>query len=220
MAFEPLKIPNPLPSFRQAKWFQARAQTRQSCVILLRVLREFSRRVPAWGALSPFAMELLVERVLASAGPPLPPGDAFRRVFEAVAGGLLLSPGRPGLADPCEKEPTDAAANLSEQQREDITSSAQHALRLIAFRQIHKVLGVSEALAAVGIKGGALAGRKGRKRRREDPAEAAGVASATRVDGDGQNEKKRATSESESKAAEALPDGPPPASQPSSESAV
>jgi zinc finger RNA-binding protein len=33
-------------------------------------------------------------------------------------------------------------ANLSEQQKEDLTSSAQHALRLIAFNKIHKVLGM------------------------------------------------------------------------------
>jgi len=69
------------------------------------------------------------------------PGDALRRVFEALASGILL-PGGPGLYDPCEKEPTDAASSLTNQEREDITASAQHALRLIAFRQIHKVLGM------------------------------------------------------------------------------
>ena len=50
--------------------------------------------------------------------------------------------GGPGLYDPCEKEASDAAAGLTQQEREDITASAQHALRLIAFRQIHKVLGM------------------------------------------------------------------------------
>lgn len=44
--------------------------------------------------------------------------------------------------DPCEKDPVDALAGLSAQAREDITASAQHALRLVAFRQIHKVLGM------------------------------------------------------------------------------
>lgn len=65
----------------------------------------------------------------------------FRRVFEALAGGILL-PDSPGFLDPCEKEPMDAARDLSSQEREDITSSSQHALRMIAFRQIHKVLGI------------------------------------------------------------------------------
>ena len=44
--------------------------------------------------------------------------------------------------DPCEKEKADAAASLTAQQREDITASAQHALRLITFKNIHKVLGI------------------------------------------------------------------------------
>lgn len=62
--------------------------------------------------------------MLSSAGQPQSPGDALRRVMEAVASGILL-PGGPGLLDPCEKEPTDAAGNLTLQQREDVTASAQ-----------------------------------------------------------------------------------------------
>ena len=85
-----------------------------------------------------------MEKVLNSAGVPLSSGDALRRVFEALAGGILL-PDSPGFLDPCEKEPTDAAQELTSQEREDITSSSQHALRLITFRQVHKVLGM-EAL--------------------------------------------------------------------------
>lgn len=69
-------------------------------------------------------MELMCEKVIASAGQHLSPGDALRRVFEALASGLLL-PGSPGLLDPCEKDPIDAASPLSAQEREDITASAQ-----------------------------------------------------------------------------------------------
>lgn len=36
-------------------------------------------------------IELLVEKVLSSLGAPLSPGDAVRRVFEAVASGILFS---------------------------------------------------------------------------------------------------------------------------------
>ncbi|MGH0170749.1 UNVERIFIED_CONTAM: hypothetical protein FKN15_059699 [Acipenser sinensis] len=87
------------------------------------------------------AMELLVEKAISSAAGPLSPGDALRRVFECISSGILL-PGGPGLVDPCEKNPTDTLTSVSVQQREDITSSAQFALRLLAFRQIHKVLGM------------------------------------------------------------------------------
>lgn len=79
------------------------------------------------------AMELLTEKVLSSAGQPQSPGDALRRIMEALASGLLL-PGGPGLLDPCEKEPTDAAGKLSPQEREDITASAQ-----VISQILHKV---------------------------------------------------------------------------------
>ncbi|XP_054717148.1 zinc finger RNA-binding protein-like isoform X2 [Uloborus diversus] len=130
-----------LAALRHAKWFQARASGLQSCVMVIRILRDLCQRVPTWSRLNGWAMELLVEKVLSSSGQPLSPGDALRRVFEAIASGILL-PGSSGLLDPCEKDPTDAAGNLTNQEREDITASAQHALRLIAFRQIHKVLGM------------------------------------------------------------------------------
>ena len=70
------------------------------------------------------AMELLVEKCVSSGGANMSPGDALRRVFECLASGILL-PAGPGLYDPCEKDPSDAAASLTNQEREDITASAQ-----------------------------------------------------------------------------------------------
>ena len=49
------------------------------------------------------------------------PSDGVRRVFSAVAGGVLLRGGL-GIQDPCEKDTADAFWNLSEQDREDITA--------------------------------------------------------------------------------------------------
>lgn len=85
-------------------------------------------------------MELLTEKIISSAGMPLSPGDCLRRVMEALSSGLLIQ--GPGLMDPCEKEPIDALNGLTKQQREDITVTAQQFVRYIAFRQIHKVLGM------------------------------------------------------------------------------
>uniref|UniRef100_A0A671RYE3 Zinc finger RNA-binding protein n=1 Tax=Sinocyclocheilus anshuiensis TaxID=1608454 RepID=A0A671RYE3_9TELE len=130
-----------LAALRHAKWFQARANGLQSCVIVIRILRDLCQRVPTWSAFPSWAMELLVEKAISSASGPMSPGDALRRGFECISSGILLS-GAPGLIDPCEKNPTDTLATMEEQQREDITSSAQFALRLLAFRQIHKVLGM------------------------------------------------------------------------------
>jgi len=55
---------------------------------------------------------------------------------------LFPVPGGTGLLDPCEKGKVDAASCLSAQERANITLSAQHALRLIAFQKLHLVLGV------------------------------------------------------------------------------
>ncbi|KAG7453674.1 zinc finger RNA-binding protein isoform X1, partial [Solea senegalensis] len=130
-----------LAALRHAKWFQARANGLQSCVIIIRILRDLCQRVPTWSSFPGWAMELLVEKAISSASAPLSPGDALRRIFECISSGILL-PGGPGLVDPCEKKPVDTLVPMEEQQREDITSSAQFALRLLAFRQIHKVLGM------------------------------------------------------------------------------
>eukprot|EP00095_Tigriopus_kingsejongensis_P000452 maker-scaffold217_size252476-snap-gene-0.14 protein:Tk00452 transcript:maker-scaffold217_size252476-snap-gene-0.14-mRNA-1 annotation:"zinc finger rna-binding protein" len=128
-----------LAELRRAKWFQARAAQLHSSVILIRVLRHLFKSSKAFKAMNQFTLELLVEKCLASVGMPLSPGDGLRRVFEALASGILLS-NNPGFLDPCEREPQDTAADLSAQQREDITAAAQASLRLIAFRQVHKVL--------------------------------------------------------------------------------
>ncbi|CAG5130995.1 unnamed protein product [Candidula unifasciata] len=130
-----------LAALRHAKWFQARANGLPSCVVIIRIMRELCQRIPTWAPLHEWAMELLVEKCVSTGGPNMAPGDSLRRVFECIASGILL-PGGPGLYDPCEKEAYDVTATLTNQQREDITALAQHALRLIAFRQIHKVLGM------------------------------------------------------------------------------
>ncbi|KAM9098714.1 zinc finger RNA-binding protein isoform X1 [Antechinus flavipes] len=130
-----------LAALRHAKWFQARANGLQSCVIIIRILRDLCQRVPTWSDFPSWAMELLVEKAISSASGPQSPGDALRRVFECISSGIILK-GGPGLLDPCEKDPFDTLATMTDQQREDITSSAQFALRLLAFRQIHKVLGM------------------------------------------------------------------------------
>ena len=86
-------------------------------------------------------MELLVEKAISSASSPQSPGDALRRVFECISSGIILK-GSPGHLDPCEKDPFDTLVTMTDQQRGDITSSAQFALQLLAFCQIHKVLGI------------------------------------------------------------------------------
>jgi len=130
-----------LAELRHTKWFQSRAIQQESCPIIIRLLREMQTRVPAWAALSCWALENLVYLALSSSTERMRHGDAFRRLFEVVAGGILLPDG-PGLLDPCEREPVDVLDCCSSQQLEDVTRHAQHALLLITFRSIHEVLGI------------------------------------------------------------------------------
>ncbi|XP_025414887.1 zinc finger RNA-binding protein isoform X2 [Sipha flava] len=140
-----------LAAIRHAKWFQARLGVIANGPLIIRILKDFIMREPKWHPFTPWMLELFVERVLTSAFPPnspnaaagLSPAECLRRFLESIASGALL-PGATGihLIDPCEKDPIDALAPLTLQQREDITLSAQNALRLLTFRQVNKVLGM------------------------------------------------------------------------------
>ncbi|CAK6959338.1 spermatid perinuclear RNA-binding protein isoform X4 [Scomber scombrus] len=124
---------------RRRRMGEARVNGLKSCVIILRILRDMCNRHPIWEPLKGWPLELICEKAIATCNRPLGAGEALRRVMECLASGILL-PGGPGLHDPCEKEPTNTLANMTDQQAEAITYSAQHALRLMAFAQIYKVL--------------------------------------------------------------------------------
>ncbi|XP_052415242.1 interleukin enhancer-binding factor 3a [Carassius gibelio] len=130
-----------LASLRQAKWFQAKVSGLESCVIVIRILRDLCTRVSTWAPLKGWILELLCHKAISTSERLLGPGEALRRVLECLASGILLEDG-PGISDPCERDNTDASAHLTPQQREDITQSAQFALRLSAFGQLYKVLGM------------------------------------------------------------------------------
>jgi len=132
-----------LAELRHAKWFQAVASQTPNCVVVIRILRDLCHRNPTWAPLTQWGLELLVERSLTSCLQQLSIGEALRRVLECVSSGILLPNGM-GLHDPCEKEATDLAENLKNQQREELTASAQMALRLLAFKQIYKILGMDK----------------------------------------------------------------------------
>ncbi|EDW70530.1 zinc finger RNA-binding protein isoform X1 [Drosophila virilis] len=163
-----------LADLRHAKWFQARATGLQSCVMVIRILRDLCQRVSSWQSLPQWSLELLVEKVISSAGFPISPGDCLRRIMEALSSGFLIN--GPGLLDPCEKDPTDALQQLTKQEREDLTVSSQLFLRYIAFRQMFKVLGMDQLPA---MKYPMRPWRINRKRRRSS-----GKAGASGTDAD------------------------------------
>ena len=64
---------NALAELRRAKWFSTMAVPLESCVESIRIYREICRRVEAWKPLSPWAVELLVERTVSTTGNILSP---------------------------------------------------------------------------------------------------------------------------------------------------
>ncbi|XP_024255812.1 spermatid perinuclear RNA-binding protein-like isoform X2 [Oncorhynchus tshawytscha] len=131
-----------LATLRHTKWFQSRVTDLKSCVIVMRILRDMCNRLIVWEPLKGWPMELICEKAIATCNRPLGPGEALRRVMECIASGILLPDG-PGVHDPCEREPTDTLSVITGQQAEAITQNAQHALRLLAFGQLYKVLNMN-----------------------------------------------------------------------------
>uniref|UniRef100_A0A8C8IDC3 Spermatid perinuclear RNA-binding protein n=1 Tax=Oncorhynchus tshawytscha TaxID=74940 RepID=A0A8C8IDC3_ONCTS len=133
-----------LATLRHTKWFQVGhlVTDLKSCVIVMRILRDMCNRLIVWEPLKGWPMELICEKAIATCNRPLGPGEALRRVMECIASGILLPDG-PGVHDPCEREPTDTLSVITGQQAEAITQNAQHALRLLAFGQLYKVLNMN-----------------------------------------------------------------------------
>ena len=134
-----------LAELRRAKWFSAMAAPLPSCVEAIRVMKDKTRRDPAWGHLGDWALELLVERSLFSAGYTMSPSKSIMRIMEVLASGLLLPDG-PGIKDPCEREDVDVFEKMSSQMKEDVTKQAQIDLRNIHYRKIHLMLGMERLL--------------------------------------------------------------------------
>ncbi|CAF0757474.1 unnamed protein product [Didymodactylos carnosus] len=87
-------------------------------------------------------IELIVERIISATHnqqQPMTIGSIFRYTLECLSSGLLLPDG-PGLLNPCQNEPKNALDCLTIQQKEDITYTAQLALRMMVFGQIYKIL--------------------------------------------------------------------------------
>jgi zinc finger RNA-binding protein len=59
----------------------------------VKIIRDITQRVTTWIPLNTWAIELLVEKALTSSpsGMAYSPGDAVRRVFEMLSGGVYLS---------------------------------------------------------------------------------------------------------------------------------
>ncbi|CAF0749776.1 unnamed protein product [Didymodactylos carnosus] len=132
---------------RHSNWFTGCMLQKRTDLIILRVLRYMQFECKQLAHLNLWCLALLVEksykRHSSNVQTYSPPAHVlFRNIFECLSGGVLLPNVGPGLFDPCEKDPVDAAAYLTPEQRNELTTYAQFVLRQLAFQQAHKVLNI------------------------------------------------------------------------------
>lgn len=138
------KCEDALRTVRQARWFEAKAFSIPYIDVVLRIFRDLSYNDPAWSPVSLWTLQVLTHKCLSSVdSSTLTPSRSLRLVLQSLASGILL-PDSPGVYDPCEREPTDLCTTMSLQEREGVTVSAQHILRMLTFHKLSEVLGVNE----------------------------------------------------------------------------
>ncbi|KAI6221870.1 DZF domain containing protein [Aphelenchoides fujianensis] len=130
-----------LADLRHTKFYQSKCSGLQSLDEVVILLRDIANRIEMWGVLPLYTMELIAHKTIMSVPVKLRVSDAFRRVFELLATGVLMLRGAK-FEDPCEKEKSNPLSSLTPQQRENLVCSAQHGLRLMAYDQIHVVIGM------------------------------------------------------------------------------
>jgi hypothetical protein len=146
-----------IDEIRRTKWFSVKLKPIANAMLVLRVMRDFCRRTPTWFVLSDWLLELIVDKCFVRHKYEKV-SLKFRTIFEAISSGMFFlrtlvvshstnaTTGESvvesiDIVDPCKKDSTSSVFDsLTMQQKEDITSSAQHALRLIAFKRINQVL--------------------------------------------------------------------------------
>ncbi|XP_075248768.1 zinc finger RNA-binding protein 2-like isoform X2 [Convolutriloba macropyga] len=138
-----LKCAASLAETRRSKWFDTKCKSQPTLCIVVRILRDLCRRIPTWNSFPCYIIELICDTALRTVAHQMGPAELLRRFFEIIASGVLL-PGEMGIYDPCEKDKANAAQNVKLQDCQDITTSSQHALRLIALGQTDKILGTTD----------------------------------------------------------------------------
>lgn len=139
-----------LAEIRYAKWYEnynSLAGLRST----VRLFRDMRSRYLLWEALDDHILELIIINIINSDSYPdgLKMAAAFKRVLEAIASGFLFSA---KIRDPCEKGETYVLDGLPEDYKHALTESAQYFIRLIAFNQIHEILGVERQIDIVAVE--------------------------------------------------------------------
>uniref|UniRef100_A0A914MR10 DZF domain-containing protein n=2 Tax=Meloidogyne TaxID=189290 RepID=A0A914MR10_MELIC len=130
-----------LAEMRRTKFYQVKCSQYEWMTGVVKIVREFSNRIPAWSPLSDWVIILIVEKVFSSNTSEQQPGPsgALKALFKAISEEIILSPGSQ-LLDPCEKLPTDVLVSITPLERQQLFASARYSLRQINGNKMAKLL--------------------------------------------------------------------------------
>ncbi|XP_067616797.1 interleukin enhancer-binding factor 2 homolog [Eurosta solidaginis] len=131
-----------LAAIRHTRWFEENAH-HSSIKVLIRILKDLTRRFEAFNPLSPWMLDLLAHLAIMNnpSRQALPINLAFRRVFQLLSAGLFL-PGSAGITDPCEPGHIRVHTVMTLEQQDVCCLTAQTLLRVLAHGGYKHILGL------------------------------------------------------------------------------
>ncbi|KAL5256013.1 hypothetical protein ACHWQZ_G011285 [Mnemiopsis leidyi] len=138
-------LKNSLAAIRHARWFEENAY-QSSIRILVRILKDFKKRIPFFKNVNPWTIDLLAHHaaVANTNGNTLSVPQVFRRCLQLLAAGILL-PGSASISDPCEPGFVKAHSFMSYEHQDELACGAQTLLRALSHGGYKEILAMKGA---------------------------------------------------------------------------
>ena len=138
-------LKNSLAAIRHARWFEENAY-QSSIRILVRLLKDFKKRIPFFKNVSPWTIDLLAHHaaVANTGGTSLTVPQVFRRCLQLLAAGILL-PGSASICDPVEPGFVKAHSFMSYEEQDELACGAQTLLRALSHGGYNEILAMKGA---------------------------------------------------------------------------
>lgn len=138
-------LKNSMAAIRHARWFEENAY-QSSIRVLVRILKDFKRRIPFFKNMNPWTTDLLAHHaaVANTNGNQLTVPQVFRRCLQLLAAGILL-PGSASICDPCEPGFVKAHSFMSYEHQDELACGAQTLLRALSHGGYKEVLAMKGA---------------------------------------------------------------------------
>nr|CAB3256020.1 NF45 protein [Phallusia mammillata] len=131
-----------LAAIRHVRWFEENA-FHTSVKMLVRLLKDLSRRFEGFRPLTPWIIDLLAHHAVMT-NPnrqALPINQAFRRFLQLLSSGFFL-PGSAGIVDPCESGNVRVHTVMTLEEQDKVCYTAQTLLRILAHGGYKRILGL------------------------------------------------------------------------------